>query len=135
MGAINGFKTSVRDGTALIELMDGWDLTFNQGISDYSSFGTSYKNSFANIKSWTAAAKGTLDSTATVQTALFDQLESGGTEADVDVRFYMTSTANVPYWGGNAKIENMTVNSAVEDKVNVSINFRGNGAISRTTAT
>ena len=131
MAAVNGFKTSVRIGAASIVLMDGWSLSIQKGVTQYSSFGTTFKGAMSNIKSWTATCKGTLDRTATGQTTLLDQMESSGTVADVALRFY-PSTATGTYWGGSAVMTDSNIDSAVEDKSNVSFSFTGNGAITYT---
>lgn len=131
MAATNGFKTSVRIGAVRITLMDGWTLNIQRGVSQYSSFGTTFKGAFPNIKSWTATCKGTLDRTATGQTTLLDQLESSGAVADIALRFY-PSTATGTYWSGNGVLDGSNIDSAVEDKANVSFSFTGNGAISWT---
>lgn len=134
MAATNGFKTSIRIGSSAIVLMDGWNMTINQGVAEYSSFGTTFANAFPNVKRWMGTCKGTLDRSATGQSALLDQLESAGTVADVALRFY-TSTGNAPYWSGNGVLESAGIDSAVEDKVSVNFSFKGNGSIAYTSST
>lgn len=134
MGAVNGYKTSIRIGDAIIILQDAWSFNITQGNTPYTSFGEEFKKNFANAKSWTATSKGTLDRTATGQEALFDQIETGGVVADVALRFY-TSTASAPFFAGSASLESIGVDSAVEDRVSVSISWTGNGGIQWTTST
>lgn len=131
MAATNGFKTSVRTGSTQIALMDGWSLNITQGIAKYASFGSTYKSAVTTVKDWSATAKGTLDRSATGQTAILDQLESAGVSADIALRFYPT-TATGTYWSGNAKIESAAIESSLESMATVSFNFQGNGALAWT---
>jgi len=131
MAACNGFKSHIKIGSTYIRLMDGWSLSVQQNNPEYVSFGSTFKSCFSAVKSWTASAKGTLDRSATGQVALIGQLESGGTVADIALRFYPSTASG--RWQGNARIENFSIDSAVDDKINVSFAFKGNGSIAWST--
>ena len=133
MAATMGKNGSFRIGSALVNFIDSWTVSPSVGTEETTAYGDSWESHLATIKAWAASASGTLDRSDTNQAALLDQLEDGAI-ADVAVRLLL-STGSIPYWGGNAIVENWSVDSAVKGKVGVSFSLKGNGALAYTTST
>jgi hypothetical protein len=133
MAALMGKDGSVKIGAATVGYLDSWTLNPDVGTAEVSAYGDKDRQYVYTVKGWAGTASGTLDMADAQQLTLADQFDSAHTLAVAALRFY-TSTGSFPYWGGNAYMTGMTVNSAVGDKVSVSFNFTGTGDLSYTTA-
>lgn len=133
MAALMGKDGSLKIGANTIGYLDSWTLNPDIGTAEVSAYGDKDRQYTYTIKGWSGSGSGTLDMADAQQLTLADQFDSAHTLAVAALRFY-TSTGAFPYWGGNAYMTGMTVNSSVGDKVSVSFNFTGTGDLSYTTA-
>jgi predicted secreted protein len=133
MAALIGKDGSLRIGTNVIGAIDTWSLNLSQGSAEITALSTeanTFRNYVQTIKEWSGSASGTLD-LADSQQLTVEQSATTGTFAVAALRFYTTLAA---YWAGNAYITGITVNSRVDDKVSLSFNFQGTGAIAYTSS-
>lgn len=128
MAATAGKDGGVQIGTNVITLVDSWSLNPSVELIDITAYGSTWRSRTSSLRDWSGSFNMTLDRSDGQQASILDQCEDG-TLADIALRFY-TSTST--YWSGNARISGVTINSNVADKVSVSVNFSGNGALSYT---
>ena len=128
MAAYMGKDGEVSIGGQTVAFMDTWTLNPNIGVAEITDFEDDTKTFDSTLKEWTCSFSGTLDRSDTDQADLMDQFEDG-TLADIAIRL---ETSAAKYWGGNIRLTSMTVNSQVADKVSVTFNGQGNGALSYT---
>lgn len=125
--------SSTSGSTSAMVYIDSWTLNPGVGTAEVTAFGDSWEAHKATIKNWNATASGTLETTGTGQSEMVTKIVSNLN--DVYPRFYVDNTTDFTYWGGAAILESWSINSAVKDRVGISMNFKGNGALSYTTAT
>ena len=130
MAAYVGKDGSFKIGANDVDFIDSWSLSPGIGTAEITAYGDSAKAFNSTLREWTGTVGGTLDRSDTDQADLLDQFEDG-TLADIAARFY---TANASYWSGNVRLTGQTVNSAVGDKVSVTWNMQGNGALAYTSS-
>lgn len=128
MAAYMGKDGEVSIAGETVAYMDTWTLNANIGTAEITDYEDDTKTFDSTLKEWTCTFAGTLDRSDTDQADLMDQFEDG-TLADVAIRL---ETSAATYWGGNVRLTSMTVNSQVADKVSISWNAQGNGALSYT---
>ena len=127
MAATKGKDGGFYLGSTLVTFMDNWTLNRATTTAETTQFGNDWEEHCATVKNWNASVSGTLDRSDASQAALLDQLEDG-TVADVNARFYTSSTSST-YWSGSAVVESDSIGSPVKDKVAISINLKGNGEL------
>lgn len=127
MAAYLGKNGSVRVGATKITLIDSWSINPSVEIVDITSYGSTFKNKVQTIRDWKASFTMTLDRSDAQQVNILSDLEGSSTDAgNIALRFYTSSAA---YWSGNGLVAGITINSKVSDKVSVSVNVEGNGAL------
>lgn len=140
MAAVIGKNGSVKvskgtSGTSSIETIayvDSFSLNPSVETIDITAYGSTWRSRISGLRDWSGSFNLTLDRTDSGQLLILTKIEgsdSGG--SDLAMRFYTTSVA---YWGGTVIPTGFTVNSNVADKVTLSVNFQGNGALSYTAA-
>jgi hypothetical protein len=133
MALFVGKDGSIRIGANVIGSIDKFDLTLTEATPEVSAFGdTNGVRQYASaIHSWSGTASGTFDRADAQQNTLALNFETSQIPAVAALQLYWSPGA---YWSGNAWVTDMTVNSKVDDKVNVSFNFIGNGTLSASTS-
>ncbi|MFA5376865.1 MAG: hypothetical protein WC455_14035 [Dehalococcoidia bacterium] len=131
MAAIVGKDGSIRIGANVIGYIDTWSLSPVNGTAEITAFGESARQYTYTLKDWTCNASGSLDKTDAQQITLSQQTEAA-TLAVVALRLCVSATGN-SYWGGNAYVKSMAVNSSVGDKVSITFDFQGTGNLTFTT--
>ena len=126
MSATIGKDGEVRIGSTVMAYMDTWSLNMTADVVEITAFGDTSKNRVQTFKDWTASMAGSLDRSDAQQAALLDQFEDG-TLSEVQVRLY--TDAGSSYWYGSAVLNSSAVGSSVSDKVTVSFDFQGSGAL------
>lgn len=133
MAALMGKDGTVKIGANTVGFIDTWNINADAGSAEVTAYGDKDRQYIYTLKGWSGTLSGTLDMADAQQLTLADQFDSAHTLAVAALRFY-TTTGVTTYWYGNAYMTGITVNSAVGDKVSVSINFQGDGNLSYTTA-
>lgn len=129
MAAIMGKDGDFRLAANTVAL-DSWTLNPGVTTAEHTDYGDSWEAHSPTIKNWNGTATGSLDRTNAEQATLLDQLEDAAL-ADASVRFY-TDTTTPHYWSGTAIVESWSINSAVKDRVSITFNLKGNGALAYT---
>lgn len=133
MAALMGKDGTVKIGANTVGYIDSWNINADAGSAEVTAYGDKDRQYIYTLKGWSGTLSGTLDMADAQQLTLADQFDSAHALAVAALRFY-TTTGVTTYWSGNAYMTGLTVNSAVGDKVSVSINFQGDGNLSYTTA-
>jgi hypothetical protein len=126
MAAIAGKGGSAKiTGANTIAQVESWNLDIDGGLVDSHSLGDSWGESTQTIMKGTGSLNCRFDlpSDANGQTAINTAALTGATITDL--RLYVNSTN---YYSGNAKIESISIATAVEDLVTYTVNFRTEGA-------
>lgn len=122
-----GLTASVKINNSIIGYMSGIDLTLEKSIIEVLQFGATYQEKVPAIKNWTATADGTVAFTAGgSQKKLYDAFESGEL---VTLGIFLSSTV---YFEGDAYVSNLNITGAPDDKMSISCDFEGNGAVTFT---
>lgn len=124
-----GLTASIKLGAypagVVIGYMSGFTLDLTRDIIEILAFaGTGYKQKIPTIKDWTASCDGTAAFFGTApQEVLYAAYEAGTL---VTIGCYLDTTT---YFEGTAYIKSMKIDAAPDDKVNLSMDFEGSGAI------
>lgn len=123
-----GLTASVKLGAyavgVTIGYISGVTLNLEKDIIELLAFGMQYKEKVPAIKNWTASCDGTAAFDATGgQSQLYEAFESG---AAVTIGIYLNPTT---YFEGSAYIKSLKIEAAPDDKISVSMELDGNGAI------
>jgi len=125
--------TSTAASSVAMGFIDSWTLNPSVSLAEVTAFGDSWESYEPTIKGWTGTASGTLDRSVAQQAQLLDQLEDA-TFKNVYARFYISqSTSGDKRWSGQAIVESWSVDSKVKDKVSLTFNLRGDGALAYST--
>lgn len=127
MAAISGHKGAIRSETKTIGRLQSFSLNINNSIIDVSELGKDWKEYIEGVKDWSGSASGYLDYEDIMQKQITDSIISGATtslELDFKVHENLVLT-------GSVLIASLSITVSTSDKVGVSFNFTGNGAISK----
>ena len=127
--AIAGKKGKVTIGAedpVTVVGIKNWSLELSLDTLETTALGDDWKNYITGLKEWTASSDGdySIETDTTGQAALQDAYLSGET---VDLKLYVDDTH---YYGGSAYISSLSVEDPVDDVINISIEFTGNGELS-----
>lgn len=120
----NGLVGNIKNGTAAIGHMSGWNLELSRDIAEVVSFGSTSKEKIPGIKDWKADADGTADfSTGSGQNDLLTAYENG---TKLTFGFYLDGTK---YFTGDAYIESLSISHDAEGVAEISISVSGTGGV------
>lgn len=128
MAAIAGKGGKVTLSTNDVANITTWSVDLEFGMTDITALGDNWKEQLPTLKGWTGSFEGSWDAEddtsgqVALQTAALANTK-------VALRFYVNSTN---YYSGNAYITGMSVETPVDDKVSISFDFIGDGAVSYT---
>lgn len=122
-----GLTAEIKVNNSILGYMSGIDLTLEESIIEVLQFGARYQEKVPAIKNWTASVDGTVAFTSGgSQHKLYQAYEN-----DEEIRVGIFLDDNV-YFEGNAYISNLNISGAPDDKMNISCDLEGNGAITFT---
>jgi len=130
MAAYLGKDGYLTVGGSTAAYIDSWSLNATVGTADVTGFGDSAHAYTQTLRDATVNFSGTMDRSDAEQATLMDQFEDA-TLADVALRLYW---APASFWSFNARLNGMTVNSQVGDKVSISWTAQVNGAVAATSS-
>lgn len=131
MAIMRGCDGELKIGTAKAGYIDSFDLAINNGIADVSSIGKEWTESMETNKSFSGSCSGTLDTSDPAQAKLLDALlESSEEELTIELKV----AANVKL-SGKIKASGASINATHGDKVSVSFNYTGSGALTKSAIT
>jgi predicted secreted protein len=125
MAAAAGKAGLVKIGTDTVANINNWSLDSSLDVLDTTEFGDSFKNYIAGLKDWKATVEGYWDCAADTvgQTALQTAFLAG---SSVTLKLYVNATN---YYSGTAFITGFSPEAAVDDVVNISLEFQGSGVL------
>lgn len=125
MAASAGVDGSIKIGANVVGYIDNFSLAINQGVADISSLGKMWKESLETVKDWSGSLSGSLDYEDAAQKAIVDKF-LGSDRTSVTLTFVISSDLTLE---GTASLSSISIGANVSDKVTISCNFTGNGAL------
>ena len=126
MGVMAGKNGKIMIGEDQIGYIDNFSINVNQGTAETSSIGEQWREFIATCSDWSGSMSGTLDYADAAQKTLVDELLTP-TDTALTGEFKVSPTLTLT---GNFFITSGSITGSFADKVAVSINFQGTGAIS-----
>lgn len=119
-----GLTAEVKIGETLIGYMSGIDLTMDKSIIEILSFGSKWKEKVPAIKDWSATVDGTVAfSKDGSQMKLWDAYEK---DTEIELGIYLDTTT---YFKGKALVQSLNISGAPDDKMSISCELAGTGAM------
>lgn len=119
-----GLTAEIRLGDVPMAYMSGVDLTLEKTIIEVLQFGARYQEKVPAIKNWTATVDGTVAfAPGGSQHKLYQAFEN---DEEVTVGIFLNEFV---YFEGKAYVGNLNINGAPDDKMNISCDLEGNGAV------
>ena len=122
------YNTLTRDG-----IESAADQAVALGFSSVEFFdfvGKGWKESIETVKDWSGSLSGSLDYEDAAQKAIIDKF-LGTDRTLVTLDFVITSALTL---SGTASLSSISTGASVSDKVTISCNFTGNGALAKKSA-
>lgn len=103
-----------------------WSLDLSLDTLETTELGSDWKTYISGLKEWTASCDGDYDvqTVDSIQNTLQEAYLNG---TEVEASFFVDDTHS---YAGKAIISSLSVEDPVDDVVNISIEFTGNGAVS-----
>lgn len=122
-----GLTAEIKVNDSVLGYMSGVDLTLEKSIIEVLQFGARYQEKVPAIKNWTASVDGTCAFTSGgSQHKLYQAYEN---DEEITVGIFLDDDV---YFEGKAYISNLNINGSPDDKMNISCDLEGNGAITFT---
>ena len=119
-----GLTAKVKLGDEVLGYISGCTLSLSKDIIEILAFGMQYKEKVPAIKDWSLSVDGTAAfSKDGTQKKLHDAFESG--EA-VTIGIYLDDTT---YFEGTGYIASLEIEAAPDDKISISSEMSGSGAV------
>jgi len=116
----NGFVALCSATSGTLTYVDSFTLNANIGTADITAYGDSNRKYAHTIRDASFSLTATMDRSDTEWDDVIDQFDGSSTKmAEITYRLYAASTE---HWAGQALLTGLTVNSAVGDKVGLSLN-------------
>lgn len=125
MGACSGHEGAIYSSTKQIGGLNTFSLNINNAVLDVTSFGNAWKEHIDGVKDFSGSASGYLDYSDAVQKEIVDKILSSS-ESTLTIDFKVTKDLTLT---GSVRISSLSTTVAVSDKVGISFNFVGNGAL------
>lgn len=128
-----GLTASVKIGkdpsAKTLAYISGVDLSLEKEIIEILAFGMTYKEKVPAVKDWSASIEGTAAlATGSTQKDLYDAFESGD---PLTIGIYLDATN---YFEGTGYVSNVEISAAPDDKISISSEIAGSGAVVLTLA-
>lgn len=122
-----GLTAEIKVNNSVLGYMSGVDLTLEKNIIEVLQFGARYQEKVPAIKNWTANVDGTAAFTSGgSQHKLYQAFEN---DEEITVGIFLDDKV---YFEGKAFVENLNITGAPDDKMNISCDLSGNGALTFT---
>ena len=125
MGACSGHEGAIYSSTKQIGGLNTFNLNINNATLDVTSFGNAWKEYIDGVKDFSGSASGYLDYKDAMQKEIVDKILSSS-ESTLTLDFKVTNDLTLT---GSVKISSLSTTVAVSDKVGISFNIVGNGAL------
>lgn len=119
-----GLTAEIKIGNVPLAYMSGIDLTLEKAIIEVLQFGARFQEKVPAIKDWSATVDGTVAlAPGGSQQKLFDAFNN---DEEITVGIFLNEFV---YFEGKAYVTNFNINGAPDDKMNLSCDLEGNGAV------
>ena len=119
-----GLTAEIKIGNVPLAYMSGLDLTLDKAVIEVLQFGSKSKEKVPAIKDWNAAVDGTVAlAPGGSQQKLYDAYEN---DEEVTVGIFLNEFV---YFEGKAYVTSLNISGAPDDKMSISCDFAGNGAV------
>ena len=119
-----GLTAEIKIGNVPLAYMSGLDLTLEKAIIEVLQFGAKSKEKVPAIKDWSATVDGTVAlAPGGSQQKLYDAFEN---DEEITVGIFLNEFV---YFEGKAYVTNFNINGSPDDKMNLSCDLEGNGAV------
>lgn len=121
-----GLTASVKLGATptVLAYISGVDLKLDKSIIEILAFGSTYKEKVPAVKDWSASIDGTVAlATAGSQKTLYDAFESG---VQLVLGVYLDETT---YFSGSCYVSSFSMSAKPDDKINLTAELAGSGAV------
>lgn len=125
MAVMAGKNGAIYLGGTKIGYIDNFSLNINLGSAETSSLGDQWKQFIATCSDWSGSVSGTLDYGDSQQKAIVDEFLNPSDTA-LTLSFKVSADLTLE---GAAFYTSMSITGSVSDKVAVSFNFQGTGAL------
>lgn len=125
MGACSGHEGAIYSSTKQIGGLNTFSLNINNATLDVTSFGSTWKEYIDGVKDFSGSASGYLDYKDAMQKEIVDKILSSS-ESTLTIDFKVTKDLTLT---GSVKISSISTTVTVSDKVGISFNFVGDGAL------
>lgn len=122
-----GLTAEIKVNNSVLGYMSGVDLTLDKTIIEVLQFGARYQEKVPAIKNWTASVDGTVAFTSGgSQHKLYQAYEN---DEEITVGIFLDDDV---YFEGKAYVSSLNISGAPDDKMNITCDLEGNGAITFT---
>lgn len=126
MAVLAGKDGEVDLGSAKIGYIDNFSLSIEAGTSETSQLGDQWKQFIGTAKGWSGSFSGTFDYGDTQQKSIIDNLISANASTSVTLKLKVSAALTLT---GTAWVSNASVGASHGDKITISFNFQGSGAL------
>lgn len=126
MSAMAGKDGKIMVGEEVIGYIDNFSITVNAGTAETSAIGEAWKKFIQASRDWSGSFSGTLDYDDTAQKQIIDDLLSN---TDTTYTVELKTNTNLTLTG-SVIFSSVSITGSHGDKIAVSINFQGTGALS-----
>lgn len=126
MAVLAGKDGEVDLGSAKIGYIDNFSLSIEAGTSEASQLGDQWKQFIGTAKGWSGSFSGTFDYGDTQQKSIIDNLISANASTSVTLKLKVSAALTLT---GTAWVSNASVGASHGDKITISFNFQGSGAL------
>ena len=128
MMAFTGEKGAIKTGENSITKMESWKLNLKSNEVDTTSFDSDgWEENEVTTKAWEVSMEGTFNKgDSTGQKALLISFAKG---ENLPISLYTDKDSEVADFSGNVRITSVDVETAVKDKIKISIKCKGNGKL------
>ena len=119
-----GLTAEIKIGDVPLAYMSGIDLTLEKAIIEVLQFGARFQEKVPAIKDWSATVDGTVAlAPGGSQQKLYDAFNN---DEEITVGIFLNEFV---YFEGKAYVTNFNINGSPDDKMNLSCDLEGNGAV------
>lgn len=119
-----GLTAEIKIGDVPLAYMSGVDLTLEKAIIDILQFGARFQEKVPAVKDWSATVDGTVAlAPGGSQQKLYDAFNN---DEEITIGIFLNEFV---YFEGKAYVVNFNINGAPDDKMNLSCDLEGNGAV------
>lgn len=130
MSAYAGKDGVIKVGTNAIGYIDNFSIAVNVTTSETNSLGKDWKEHIEAGRDWSGSLSGTLDYSDAAQKAIIDAVLTHST-TKLTGTFKVNDTLS---FSGSFTVTSLSITGSWGDKIAVSFNFTGDGALSKADA-